>query len=178
MSVSYQIVERRVAKLMNALATGTVAAVETAYLTSPLTTTQITSPRDTMSFIRDAILDAEMDLIAAICSSAKHPERASFYAYSGTLAYGDLLQASIGPYGNVRTVTSHTPLEVRSLSAVRRRFENVGSVYTVSAYEFAIEGNRIFHTAPQNVELEIAAPTRPQLTVLDRKSTCLNSSHI
>lgn len=158
MATPWQNILREVATTLNAFESGTAADVQTNYLTSPLTVTQVVDPYFNLSFIKDKCIDSESRLALEIANVRQHPWRA-FIGNSETdsLSSGDLIptlatngDTIVGALGQVRRST-----ELFSEAAPERV-----SAYLINSaiynrpYLYYIDGNKIFHTASSAVTID------------------------
>jgi hypothetical protein len=152
MAVIYAQVEALTAHMVNAVFARNHSEAEINYTTLPVPSSVYQNPRFPQSVVRDQILIAELEIIKLICCTDKHPQRTSFYDFTGNLASGGKLPVSIGPYGDVRTVGSKKPLDEAAPRSSILRWNRQATV----SYNFAIQSDRIYHAADENIEIEAA----------------------
>ena len=158
MATAWQVILREVAQTLNSFESGTAADVQTNYLTSPLTVTQVVDPYFTLSFIKDKCIDAHGRLALEIANVRAHPWRAHIgNSETDSLASGDLLptlaangKTIVGAWGQVRR-----SIELFSEAAPERVTAYLlnPSLYN-RPYDYYIDGNKIFHTASSAVTID------------------------
>lgn len=155
MSVKYAEIIRQTAALMNQVTGETVAALETAYTTAPLTNTELKAPYWSISEIRDAVLAVQGDLVLAIAGTPNHPFRAYFASRTAGLAHRAALPSVdkdskpiVGVFGTVYDLSGSTigpRCAEKDIEAIERIVLNTG-IYTEEHYFAAVENGRIYHT--------------------------------
>lgn len=166
MSVSFNSVIRNSAIRINGIAGATSALLETAYTTSPLTTTQVDSADFSLSVLKDTLLLVEEKLVVAVSSFKVkeasptgvihyryHPWRSSLSSLTAGIAHKGALPSVdassnkiIGVYGDVYDATDGTALEEMALQDIRISVRNAGSWVISPIYGYQIIGNRLHHT--------------------------------
>lgn len=154
MTTPYNTILRESALRINAIAGALSATLETNYLVSPLTTTQVVSSIFPLSAITDAILDVEGRLAWAIADCRQHPWRQFFSDAIVSQPNFDTLPAVasgggsiVGAWGEVREAPSGVVCSEMPLDQVRRAvtLRDAGFL-TVQPYWFNITGGEIMHT--------------------------------
>src|SRR5687768_15592491 len=87
MATSYNSVIRNAAIRINAIAGSTSSALETSYLTSPLTTTQVDSADFSLGVLKDTCLLVEEKLANAIANTGNHPWRRLLQSQTADIAH-------------------------------------------------------------------------------------------
>lgn len=172
MAVAYQTILAAVALRVNALVGATVAALETTYTTSPLTSANFQSTIFPFTAIKNAILNAEEKLAQRIANNADDPLRQYMADVTASLATPATLPSVstnskpiIGIWGAVRDATSGIVCTQMPLDLVRRRAASTNLVIPV--WWFNITGGRIEHTRT-NVAIECCVYSRTdQSTAFD-----------
>lgn len=151
MATTWQTVFREVAKHANAFASGNAATVSGLYLTSPLTTSQVSDPYFNYDFIKDKCIDVHGRLALEICNVLGHQWRSRFAAVTGGLSSGDTLpllanaKTIIGALGEV--LSSAIRMDKTTPDRVRQYLSHGSSLYPLNPYLYYIDGNCIYHTA-------------------------------
>lgn len=179
MAVTWNTVLRQAATKINALAiAGTPAAtpadLQTAYATVPLTSANFASAIFPFGAIKDALINAESELVNAIASTANHPWRKVLLSQTDALAYGDLIPSTdsggsnliVGMRGAVIDSDSGEPCTENQLEQIRDRVINPNSMWKIAVYWYAINDNRIYHTV-DSVTIDVCTYTRPASDSLD-----------
>lgn len=152
MSVPYSYLTRNIALRINAVLGTTAAQMETAYATSPLTSTQINSPIFPFSAVEDLVMLAEGRFVNAIANSA-HPYRSYLRGLTAALATETAMptvtSASVpivGIPGTVCDSSDGIPCRMRPLEEITLRTANAGTYFRMPAYWYAFNGETIYHT--------------------------------
>lgn len=174
MSVAYTTIQSRVLFEMNAVTGADAATLATNYASPSNTVVVADYP---LAAVQDAILDAEAEIVEAICLTPKHPERMDFISVTAGLTSGSQIPAAngssvkfVGCYGAVRDASDSTALvdltaalggdEEAALEQIRAFVANPNSMYSnVSVYWYVVRGNYIYHTRT-SVVVEIPAFAR------------------
>lgn len=172
MAVAYQTILAAVALRINALVGATVAALETTYTTSPLTSANFQSTIFPFTAIKGAVLNAEEKLAQRIANNADDPLRQYMANVTANLASPSTLPSLstdskpiIGIWGAVRDASSGIVCSQMPLDLVRRRSSATTMVLPV--WWFNITGGRIEHTRT-NVVIECCVYSRTdQLAIFD-----------
>lgn len=169
-TTTYEQIIRAVALRVQAIAGSSSAAVQSAYVTTPITTTQIDSPDFPLAPLQDACINAEEKLAHAIANAGNHPWRANLASVTGSLAHKAALPAVstgskpiIGIWGSVYDASSGIVCTEKPLEVIRRLVQNPGSFYVLSNYFFKIDGQRIYHTRT-NVVIDCCIYSRSDQT--------------
>lgn len=182
-SLSYNDLLRQLALTTNSLGgTTTPAALNTVYNTVPLTIANFTSPTASsifsFNFLKDKLLNAQEGLFMALASTATNPLRRFIESQTASLAYGAQITTNaaglpvVGAYGTVRDAMNSQPLALNELEDVQLRAINPNSMFKLAVYQYAIIGDRIFHTRT-NVIVDVCAYERPDTGSLDLTSDIL-----
>lgn len=166
MSVTWQRVLAETALRVNALTGATATNLETAYTTSPLTTSQFQSTIFNYASVVDACLNAEEQLAWAIADTGDHPWRQYLAAVTADQADKATLPSIssgskpiVGIWGAVVDSSNSIVCSQMPLDMIRRRVANAGSVYVCPVYWYNITGGRIEHTRT-NVKVECCIYSR------------------
>jgi hypothetical protein len=106
--------------------------------------------------VRQMIVDTVVEVIGFICKTEGDPRR-SHYKIIATLANGDLLPTSMGPYGAIYDPATKRSLVERSASDIADILEAkaLGAIPTASKFYFyAMDGDKIYHSLTTSIELE------------------------
>lgn len=152
--IVYNTVIRQAALRVNALTTGvTPATLQSAYITSPLTTTQLASPDFPFQLFLDTCLLVEERLAARIANNKTHPFRASFTTQTAGIAHKGLIPATdassnpiIGVYGSAFDATDSQPLIEMSLDDITIQTRNANGWQRCAVYGHRVVGTRLYHT--------------------------------
>lgn len=157
MAVAYKIIQRQVALRVNAIVGVTAAQMEAAYITSPLTSSVMTSPIFPFSSLNDAVLAAEGRFVHAIANSS-HPYRRYLRGISAAQSNETAMptatvtsQPVVGIPGVIYDSSDGTPCTPRPLPEIIRRTRNAGSFFRGEAYHYNITGETLYHTRNQVV---------------------------
>lgn len=160
MSVAYRIPLRELALRINAVLATTTAAMETAYTTSPLTSTQVGSPIFPFTAVVDTLLMAEARFVNVIANSS-HPYRSYLRGLTSSVANETAMPTTtsgtvpiVGIPGSVYDATDGTPCVQRPLQEVLIRSRNSGSFFRAPVYWYQINGETVYHTRT-NVVIEV-----------------------
>lgn len=159
MATAWSVILREATKHANAFASGNAANTSVDYLTSPLTTTQVTDPYFNLDFIKDACIDAQGRLAEEIANVQGHPWRAYIgNSATGALATGAVIplvaansKSIIGKLGQVlssdgsRMFSEAAPERVQSYLRDQTSYNDPDLYYT--------DGNKIYHTAAISVAI-------------------------
>jgi hypothetical protein len=161
MACSYNNVLRQSALRLNALTGSTAADLQTAYTTSPLTTSQFESADFPFTSFIDACLLVEEKLAVAIADTGGHPWRAYLKGVTSSLAHKaaipSLTSANkpiIGLLGSVYDASDGTVCTEMSLDDIRIAVRNAGSWLVTPQYGYKLDDHRIYHTRT-NVVIDV-----------------------
>lgn len=153
MGIPYHDILSAVAMRVNAIVGATAATLETNYNIRPLTTTQFQSTIFPFTDFRTAILSAEQKLAQVIARSDDDGHRSFIMGTTLALASGAVLpstnssgQTIIGHFGSVLDGVDTTIQCTRQPIQVIRRRLATPSLWKIPVYNYAYDGNRIFHT--------------------------------
>jgi hypothetical protein len=179
MACSFESVIRQAGVRINAITGATPALLETAYTTSPLTTSQVVSPDFTLSVLKDTLLLVEEKLVNAVAnfkvkevspkgvvSYRYHEWRTSITSQTASLAHKAALPSVdssnnkiVGVYGSVFDASDNIACEEMALQDIRIAVRNANSWVLVPVYGYYINGNRIHHTRT-NVVIDVCTYNR------------------
>lgn len=154
MALTYRQILRQASRSINAVTGTNKVDLETAYMTSPLTATQIGNTNFTISMIIDKMLGVVGQIVAAYASVPGHPFRAFNLSQTASLANGaakpSVNSASrpiVGAFGTVRDATSSAICKKKSAQLIESLLIGVadGSVTGTYHYYDWFE-DRIVHT--------------------------------
>lgn len=145
---------------INAVLATTTAGMETAYATSPLTSTQIGSPIFPYTALVDTLFMGVGRYVDAISNSA-HPNRSYLRGLTSNVANKAALPTVtsgsipvVGIPGDVYDASDGTPCDPMPLREVVLRATNSGSFFKNETYWFNITGGTVYHTRT-NVIIEV-----------------------
>lgn len=175
MTVPYRSVLKQVALQVNALRGTQVEGLETSYITSPITRVEI-APDSPFPFsrLKDALLNAEEELVLAIANNPVHPWRSYLFSVTNSIASGGTLptldlssKSIVGVYGDVTDVSDFIICTEQPPTKIIRRNRNPGTFYKVNVYWYHINSQRIIHTRT-NVKIDVCVYDQPtQVAALD-----------
>ena len=170
---TYNDVLRTVALAVDALVGTVPADLETAYSTNPLTSANFASAILPFTRLKDAVLNAEAGLVAAVLSTDNHPWREPFRDATAALAYGDPIPDTgagggtvVGGYGAVYDSTNDHPCTRNELEQIRDRVINPNSMWKIDVYWYAINDRRLYHTRTA-AKVDVCTYDRPDALTLD-----------
>lgn len=180
MSTTYNTVIAEVALRINAVYGPISATLQSNYITSPLTTTQVVSSIFPLAAIQDAVLDTEGALAKAVADTANSPLRQYLAAQTSSLAnlatLPSLSSASkpiIGVWGTVVDASDSQVCSLMPLDEVRRRATNANSQFVCDEYWYNIIDRVILHTRT-NVIVKCCVYSRSdQATILAANGSIL-----
>lgn len=178
MALNYHEIVAASALRVSALTGTLTAALETTFVTRPLTTAQFQSTVFNFSAIKQAVVNAEEKMAHAIANTPGHAWRASLAGATSTLANAAAIptvssasKQIIGKLGSVydgSTVCTSKPLAV-----IRRRVRNANSFFRAPVYHYAIDDRRIYHTRP-TVVIDVCVYDRAvQIALVDSNGAIL-----
>ena len=179
MSVPYRDIFAAVSVRVNALVGPLAPALETSFITSPLTTAEFQSTIFPFTAIKYSVISAEEKLAGKIANNPDDPNRQFMANTTAALTNPSTLPSLstnskpiIGSWGAVRDSSNGTVCSQMPLDIVRRR---AGSTQVVPVYWFNVTSGRIEHTRP-NVIIECCTYSRSdQLTVFNANGNILLS---
>jgi hypothetical protein len=173
MSVPWNTVYRQVALSINAIAGPIPTTLESNYATVPQNSSIVVSADFPFTAILDACVKAEEKLVHTVSNVGDHPWRQAIGSHTANIANEGLIPATdfagkpiIGILGSVYDSSDGTVLWERNLVSVSLRAENPNGFFKVSAYEYKIDGNRIYHTRT-NVQIDCCVYERPDISALN-----------
>jgi len=156
MATNYSTVIKETALRVNGIAGAQVAAVETNYTSTTITTTALDNPRYPPGAIADAVLDAEALIAQAIANCKDHPWRHYMRSLSDFVNSGDQVPtvslagtAYIGTLNEPFATTGGRRLEQAEYGDVRA-YNDASGYFGTNPYIFAIRGGQMFHTLGSN----------------------------
>lgn len=114
----------------------------------------------------------------ALASTATNPLRRFIETQTDNLVYGSQISTNsvglpvVGAYGAVRDAVNSQPLTLNELEDIQLRALNSNDMFKLAVYQYAIVGDRIFHTRTQ-VVVDVCAYERPDTDTLDLMSDIL-----
>lgn len=169
MSVTYNTIIRNAAVRINAITGATSSALESAYITTPLTAAQVDSADFTLSVLKDTCLLVEEKLAHAIANTGNHPWRSYLSSTTAAIAHRGFIptvdasspsvRPLIGVLGSVYDATDLVVCTEKPLEVIRRRVDNPGTFFKTSVYWYKIDGVRIYHTR-SNVKIDCCSYDR------------------
>lgn len=161
MAIAYNTILRNVAIRINAIEGTTAPDLETNYVVSPLTTTQVVDADFSFTPIKDAILLAETKLAHAIANVGNHPWRRVLNGITASIANQGIIPSTdassnpiVGIYGAVKDASDGLTCTEMPLEVIQRRVRNANSFYRTPVYYYKIDGVRIVHTRT-NVTIDV-----------------------
>lgn len=152
MSVPYRNITRSVALKINAIVGTTTAQLESAYTTTPLTSTQVGSPIFPFSSIVDLVLQAEGHFVNVIANS-EHAYRSYLRGITSAISSETampiitvLSQPIVGIPGAIYDSTDGTPCVWRPLQEILVWSRNSGTWHKCDVYWWNINAETVYHT--------------------------------
>jgi len=152
-SLPYRQILREAAAKVTAVSGTTASALQSAYLTSPLTTTQIGNTDFTLAMIQDALVNTVGRIVRAYASVPTHPYRAFNLSQTSALASGALIPSTnsaskpiVGVYGAIRSNSGDVMTE-QPLQIIQTIIDNTDGFLQGTYNHFKIVDGRLIHTA-------------------------------
>ncbi len=162
MAISYRQILRESSRAVNAVTGVTPAALESAYMTSPLTSTQIGDSNFTISMIIDKLVGTVGQIVQAYAGVPGHPFRAFNVSQTANLANGaakpsvnSAARPIVGVPGAVRDTTTSILLKrqpIQSIESIIAGIADGSLTGTYHYYDFVED--RIYHTRT-NVVMDV-----------------------
>lgn len=179
----YNTLLRQLALTTNSFGGATVpATLNSTYDTVPLTEANFNvatgSSIFSFRFLIDKLLNAQEGLFMALASTSTNPLRRFIESQTAALSYGNQITEDaagkpvVGAYGAVRDGSNSQPLALNELEDVQLRALNPNSMFKLPVYQYAILGDRIFHTR-STVIVDVCGYERPDTDTLDLESNIL-----
>lgn len=153
MSVPYREILRMAAVKVGAVIGTTATAIEAAYITSPLTTTQIGSVNFTISAIKDNLVSVIGRIVRAYASVPNQPFRAYNVSQTAGIANRGLIPSVnsagkpiVGVYGAFRDATTFEALTEQPLQIIKTVVDDTDNFLDGEYYYFKQVGERLYHT--------------------------------
>lgn len=182
MSTTYGQIEREVHHLLANIVGGQVSDVETNYTAASSTSNRL-NPDFAFTPVRDAIIEAIIEIFHAIAETPRHPHWNIYSTFTSSLSNGNqipntspLAEQLIGAFGDV--VDSATTRVCLPMPLDKVRDYNIYSstVYSgLDVYWYALDGFRIFHTRSA-VKMQYNVLTRP--TFVAANNITLYDNHV
>ncbi len=174
MSTTYSQIVRQCAVRINAITSPIASTLQSTYVTTPFTSSQVGSSIFPYAAITDAVLNIEGRLADAIASTGDHPYRAYLISTTDALANAAVLpsldsagEQIIGVWGAVFDSTDTTQVyRPKDVAQVMRRNTNPNSKYRVTVYWYFMDDLNIYHTGT-SVKIKVCVYSRDnQATIL------------
>jgi len=167
MPLTFERVIQQALNRLGAVLGGTATTVESNYDAAPGVST-VSGPDFTPHTVNDALAATIGELVEAIASTPKHPERQRFFDVTAALVNRDPIPQVgsggariIGVPGFVRDSADGQAVLPNTLDAIRSYNRHSTTIYAgMNFYWYCINGGRIEHTRP-NVVMEVCVYTRP-----------------
>jgi hypothetical protein len=163
MSVPYRQILRMAARRVNAITGTNKASLESAYLTSPLTTTQIGNTDFTYGMIQDNLVSVIGSIVRAYAETENHPFRAFNISQTANIAHKGLIPVAnssskpiVGVLGAIRDAVTGEELTKKSVQVVRSIVADTGGQLKGTYYYYARVGDRLYHTVA-NAVIDVCA---------------------
>lgn len=158
MAIYWQTAERQLISLLDLYEAEDIAEAETIYKqTDALTSDNIADEAFPISKIRDALVEAYVQIGRLLCLTEGHPRR-SVFRQTSTVAHGGVLPSCIGPYGSFTSGTRILrELSTDDIDAVK---SDPDSSQGVELPYFAKDGN-VLYSLLTPVTVEYFTVTRP-----------------
>lgn len=173
MSIPFRQIIRQAAFRVTAVSGITAAALEAAYTTSPLTTTQIGTTDFTYSMLKDALVGVVGRIIRTYASVPGHPFRDFNISQTANIAHKGLIPSTnslsvpiVGVYGAVRDSSTGEALTEQPLQIIKTIVDDTDGFLKGEYYFFKIVSDRLFHTRT-NVVIDVCTfSASDQLTAI------------
>jgi hypothetical protein len=178
-TTTYEQIIRAAALKVQAIAGSSSAAVQAAYVTTPITTTQIDSPDFPLGPLSDICIQIEERLATAISNYVAesngelffHPWRRFISGVTASVASGALVPSTdassnpvVGVPGLVKDASDGVQLSKLTMAELRATLRGITAGWIRSAvYGYAYDGDRIYHTRT-NVTLDVCVYNRATQT--------------
>lgn len=158
---------------VNAVTGTTAATLDAAYLTSPLTTTQIGSTDFTLGMINDALVATVGRIIRTYANVPNHPFRNFNLSQTSNIANKAALPSVnsaskpiVGVYGVFRDAVTGTALTLQPVQVVRTITDNTDTFLKKSYFHYCLTGDRIEHTVANAVADVVTFSASDELTAI------------
>ena len=149
------------ARRVNAVTGTTATALESAYTTSPLTTTQIGSTDFTLGMIKDNLVGVIGRIVKTYASVPGHPFRSYNVSATSNIAHKGLIPSTnsssvpiIGVYGAIRDATTTEVLTEQPVQIIKTIVDNTDSQLKGQYYYYKLVSDRLYHTRT-NVTIDV-----------------------
>src|SRR5262245_13673467 len=168
MSITFEKVIQQTLNRLGAVLGSTAVTADSNYTATPSTATVI-GPDFVPSQVNDAVASTIGEIVEAIASTPKHPERQRFADVTASLANLAAIPQTnaagtariIGVPGFIRDASDSRACLPNTLEAIRSYVRHAAGIYAgQNFYWYAINGGRIEHTRT-NVIMEVCVYTRP-----------------
>jgi hypothetical protein len=157
-SVPYRQILRIAAQRVSAITGVTAAALEAAYLASPLTVTEIGNTDFTLAMIRDNLVSVIGRVVRAYSSVPNHPFRAFNLSQTTNIAHKGVIPSVnsaakpiVGVYGAIRNVLTGEPMTKQPAQIIKTIVGNTNGRLKGTYDYYDIVGERLYHTAANAV---------------------------
>lgn len=144
---------RQAAIRVSAIVGATTAAKQAAYITAPLTATQVGTVDFPLAAIQDAIISNVARIIRTYASIPNHPLRNYHTNTTANIAHrGNIPSVDsgslpiIGVYGAIRDATDFKELTEQPIQIIEPIVTNTDTFLKGSYYHYKIIGRRLYHT--------------------------------
>jgi len=153
MAFAYKTMMRQAALRTNGVIGVTASQIESAYTTSPLTTTQVGKTDFNFTAIKDACISSVARLVRAYANVSGHPFRNTNLTQSAAISHKGLLPSTdssgysiVGTYGAIRDTSSGNICTEQPVQIIDTIVSDTGDFLKDSYYYYKIAGERIYHT--------------------------------
>lgn len=165
MAVTLNSIYADVLAQINSLDATTVALLQTVYQAAvggSIADVDMNSTDWAIDQIKNAILDAELELINEICQNPKHPERGTFQKTSSNITSGDAVPATasdltpfFGQFDYAKETSGSLILTPRPLLVVQAAIRNSNSAFSANyrALCWCIAGGTVLHNSSGTINL-------------------------
>lgn len=155
MSIPYRQILRTAAVKVTAVTGKTATALETAYLTSPLTTTQIGTVNFTKAMISDLLISVVGKIVRTYAFVPNHPFRTYNITQTASIAHKAAIPSVdasgnpiVGVWGAIRDVDTGDELTEQPSQIIQTIVDNTDSFLKADYFYFKQVGDRLWHTRP------------------------------
>jgi len=161
MAITYRQILRQAAQRIGAVTGVTPTALESAYMTSPLTSTQIGTTDFTISMIIDSMLAAVGRIVRAYASTPNHPFRTYNLSQTANIANEAVIPSVnstskpiVGVYGAIKDSTTADPLTEQPIHIIQTIVDDTDNFLKGEYFYYKIVGERMYHTRT-NVTIDV-----------------------
>lgn len=153
-NLAYRVILRMSSVQVNAIVGTTKTNLESAYITSPLTATQIGNTDFTLSMLKDRLVAVVGRIVRTYASVPGHPFRTANLSQTASIAHKAVIPAVnsaskeiVGVYGAIRNASSGEAMTEQPVQIIKTIVDNTDGRLKADYDYFKIVGDRLYHTA-------------------------------